>query len=187
MTEVLLFHHAQGLTPGIHQFADRLSAAGHRVTVPDLLEGATFPTVQSGVDHAESIGFDVIIERGQAAAVGLPADLVYVGFSLGVMPAQKLAQTRAGALGALFLHSAAPPTYFASSWPRGVPVQIHVTENDEWGGEECREFAAEVPEAELFLDPGSAHLFTDASLDEYDAAATDLVAERCLDLLSRWS
>jgi len=187
MADVLLFHHARGLTPGVHEFADRLRAAGHRVTVPDLFDGATFPTVESGVEHAESkIGFDVIIERGVAMAADLPPETVYAGFSMGVMPAQKLVQTRGGALAGLFLHSAIPSSYFAPTWPESVPVQIHVMEGDEWGADECKEFAADVPEAELFVYPGSGHLFTDSSLEIYDAAATDLVVERSLGLLSRW-
>lgn len=187
MAEVLLFHHAQGLTPGVHEFADRLRAAGHQVTVPDLFDGATFATVESGVEHAETeIGFDVIVERGVAAAAGLPPETVYSGFSMGVMPAQKLVQTREGALAGLFLHSAIPPTYFAPSWPEGVPAQVHVMRGDEWGADECKEFATEVPEAELFDYPGSDHLFTDSSLEVYDAAATEVVVKRCLTLLSRW-
>ena len=78
--------------------------------MPDLFDGATFPTVESGVAHAESrIGFDVVVERGVAAAADLPPETVYAGFSMGVMPAQKLVQTREGALAGLFLHSAIPP------------------------------------------------------------------------------
>ena len=189
MTEVLLFHHAQGLTPGVHEFADRLRAGGHRVTVPDLFEGATFPTVPSGVDHAESIGFDVLLERGESAAVDLPHETVYAGFSLGVMPAQKLVQTREGALAGLFLHSAVPPDYFSPAWPSGVPAHIHVMEGDEWGDlDVCKQLEAEVPEVEVFRYPGSDHLFTDSSLEVvYDAAATEQVLARSLDLLSRFS
>jgi dienelactone hydrolase len=188
MTEVLLFHHAQGLTPGVHEFADRLRAGGHTVTVPDLFDGATFPTVQSGVDHAQSIGIEVIIERGEAVAAGLPPGTVYAGFSLGVMPAQKLVQTREGALAGLFLHSAAPPDYFAPAWPSGVPAQVHVMEGDEWGDlDVCKQLEADVPEVEVFRYPGSDHLFTDSSLDVYDAAATEQVLERSLDLLARFA
>jgi dienelactone hydrolase len=104
MSEVILFHHAQGLTRGVQAFGDELRAAGHRVTVPDLYEGATFSVLEDGVAHAEQIGMDEIIDRGVAAAADLPASIVYAGFSLGVLPAQKLAQTRPGALGALLYH-----------------------------------------------------------------------------------
>ena len=187
MTSVVLFHHAQGLTDGVRRFADRLSAAGHRVSVPDLYEGATFPTVQDGVAHAEKIGFDVIIERGAAAVTDLPADLVYAGFSLGVMPAQKLAQTRPGARGALLLHSAVPAAHFGP-WPATVALQMHLTEQDPWAEEDlpaAEELAREVPGAELFLYPGSGHLICDDSLDDHDPAATDLIVERSLAFLER--
>ena len=50
MAEVLLFHHAQGLTPGIRTFADELRAAGHTVHTPDLFDGRTFPTLDDGLD-----------------------------------------------------------------------------------------------------------------------------------------
>ena len=42
MTDVILFHHAQGLTAGVRAFADELRSAGHNVTVPDLYDGATW-------------------------------------------------------------------------------------------------------------------------------------------------
>ena len=101
MAELILFHHAQGLTAGVARFADLIREAGHAVHTPDLYDGETFPDIPSGVAHAEAIGFEVVIERGSAAAAELPRDLVYAGFSLGVLPAQKLAQTRSGARGAL--------------------------------------------------------------------------------------
>ncbi|MDX6401473.1 MAG: hypothetical protein QOF27_2079, partial [Gaiellaceae bacterium] len=106
MAEVLLFHHAQGQTAGFHAFADELRQAGHTVHTPDLYDGRTFATIDEGMAYAEEIGFPAaIIERGESAASELPAELVYAGFSLGVVPAQKLAQTRPGARGALFFYS----------------------------------------------------------------------------------
>src|SRR5215212_681288 len=74
MAELLLFHHAEGLTPGV------------------------------------------------LAAEGLPEGLVYLGFSLGVLPAQMLAQTRAGARAAVLFHSCVPASEFGG-WPPGVPLQ----------------------------------------------------------------
>ena len=44
---------------------------------------------------------------------------------------------------------------------------------------------SEVPRAELFLYPGSRHLFTDRSWEEYDEASTALVIERTLAFLDR--
>ena len=100
MAEVLLFHHAQGRTPGVLGFADELRSAGHTVHTPDLYDGRTFVDLNEGVGYARDTGFETIMERGEGVAGGLPSELVYAGFSLGVMPAQKLAQTRPDAKGA---------------------------------------------------------------------------------------
>ena len=94
MADILLFHHAQGLTEGITAFADALRSAGHHVTVPDLYDGHTFSTLDEGLAHAKNVGFGTLAEAGVAAADGLPNELVYGGFSLGLMPAQQLAQQR---------------------------------------------------------------------------------------------
>ena len=130
MAGVLLFHHARGLTSGVVAFADDLRAAGHTVHTPDLYAGRTFQTGEEGVAHARELGFDTVTEAGVKAAEGLPAELVYAGFSLGVGPAQKLAQTRPGARGALLFHGGYEPTEFGPSWPAEVPVQIHAMADD---------------------------------------------------------
>ena len=114
MADVIVFHHAQGLTDGVREFVGQLRAARHRVTVPDLYDGATFATLDEGVAHAGQVGFDTIIERGRLAAEGLPDGMVYAGFSLGVLPAQMLAQTRPGAKGALLFDSCVPASEFGS-------------------------------------------------------------------------
>jgi dienelactone hydrolase/uncharacterized damage-inducible protein DinB len=191
MTDVILFHHAQGLTEGVRQFAEDLRAAGHRVTVPDLYEGQTFPTVAEGVAHAQEIGFDTVLERGRQAAEGLPEKLVYAGFSLGVMPAQMLAQTRPGANGALLFHGCLPTSEFRDgSWPRsGVPLQIHAMDRDPYFVDEgdleaARELVGKVHGAKLFLYPGDQHLFADSSLSSYDEAAARLLLQRVLAFLA---
>src|SRR6184192_3864885 len=135
MAEVLLFHHAQGLTDGVRAFADELGAAGHVVHTPDLYDGTTFSDLTEGVGYAQQVGFGTILERGRAAAEDLPNELVYGGFSLGAMPAQMLTQTRPGAQGALFFYAALPPSEFESAWPEAVPLQIHMMEDDEWAQE----------------------------------------------------
>ena len=108
MAEVLLFHHAQGLTGGVRVFADELRAAGHTVHTPDLFDGRTFQSIDEGLAYVRGIGFDEMRERGVRVANELPAELVYAGFSFGVLPAQKLAQTRPGARGALLFYSCLP-------------------------------------------------------------------------------
>ena len=185
MTEVILFHHVQGRTPGVIAFADALRAAGHHVTVPDLFDGATFPTLEAGMAHVEEIGMQTVVERGVAAAEGAVGPAVYAGMSLGVMPAQELAQNRAGARGALLLHSGVPAEAFGG-WPSGVALQVHVHADDPLGDvEDCRELVAGVEGAELYRYPGSSHLFTDASLPDHDAEHTALVLERSLAFLAR--
>ena len=189
MAEVLLFHHALGLTPGVLAFADQLRAAGHIVHTPDLFEGRTFPTLEEGVAHAEEVGFGKIIERGSRTADALPRKIVYAGFSLGVLPAQKLAQTRTEALGALFFYSCVPPTEFGSAWPREVPVQIHAMDADpiftQEGDLEAAQLVIEAAgDGELFLYPGDKHYFADPNLPTYDAAAAMLLTERVLAFLA---
>jgi dienelactone hydrolase len=186
MTEILLFHHAQGQTPGFLAFADELRAAGHVVHAPDLYDGNTFADLDDGVGYAKEVGFGTIMERGRAAAERLPNDLVYAGFSLGVLPAQMLAQTRAGANGALLFSAAFPASEFGESWPHGVPLQIHMMEGDEWAQEDlpaARELTETVDGAELFLYPGNGHLFADSSLPDYDEGAATLLKQRVLAFL----
>jgi dienelactone hydrolase len=186
VAEVLLFHHAQGLTPGCVSFADRLRAAGHGVHTPDLYDGKTFTDLDEGVGYAKEVGFGTILERGLAAAGSLPNELVYAGFSLGVMPAQMLAQTRLGAKGALLFSAALPPSEFDGPWPEDVPLQIHLMEDDEWAAEDigaARELAETVESAELFVYPGDRHLFADDSLPDYDEDAAALLTRRVLGFL----
>jgi dienelactone hydrolase len=189
MAELLLFHHAQGLTKGVSSLADEIRDAGHTVHTPDLYDGKTFEGIDAGVGHAKEIGFGTILERGKAAAEGLPNELVYAGISLGVMPAQALAQTRPGAKGAVFISGAFPPAEFDAPWPEGVPLQIHMMENDEWVLEgdldAARDIVGSTKDAELLLYEGDKHLFVDSSLADHDeGAATDLL-ERVLGFLDR--
>jgi len=187
MAEVLLFHHAQGLTMGCLAFAEELRAAGHVVHTPDLYDGKTFDDLDDGVGYAREVGFDTIGERGRLAAENLPNEIVYAGFSLGGMSAQELAQTRHGAKGALLFHSAAPPSEFGGPWPQGVPLQIHIMEADPWALEGDLDAAREIDEtvesAELFVYPGDQHLFADNSLPAYDEGAATLLKQRVLSFL----
>ncbi|MGK9169208.1 dienelactone hydrolase family protein [Inquilinus limosus] len=192
MTEILLFHHAQGLTPGVRAFADDLRAAGHVVHAPDLFDGRCFDSIDEGLAHIRTIGFEEMRERGVRIADGLPSGLVYAGFSFGVLPAQKLAQTRPGARGALLFHSCLPISgdWAFGPWPDGVPVQIHGMDNDpifvgEGDIDAAREIVAKVEDAELFLYPGDQHYFADSSLPSYDPDATALLTKRVLAFLDR--
>jgi dienelactone hydrolase len=190
MAEVLLFHHAQGQTAGVEAFADGLRQAGHTVHTPDLFDGRIFATLDEGLAYAEEVGFGNLLERGVRAADELPNELVYIGISLGVMPAQKLAQTRAGARGALLLESCVPVSEFGAAWPAGVPVQIHGMDNDPFFAGEgdidaARALVESTDQAELFVYPGDRHLFSDPSLASYDPDAAAQLRQRVLDFVAK--
>jgi len=189
MSEVLLFHHALGPTAGLHAFADELREAGHTVHTPDLFEGRAFGSIEEGVAYAREVGWGEIMARGERAAEALPNELVYAGFSLGVVPAQQLAQTRPGAKGALFFYSCLPADEFGG-WPTGVPVQIHGADADpifmeEGDVEAAGELVAAADDAALYLYPGDQHYFADSSLPSYDEAATKVLTQRVLEFLAR--
>lgn len=188
MAEIVLLHHAQGLTRGVLAFGDVLRGAGHVVHTPDLVGGRVFDTLDEGVAHLQQVGFDEVRERALRAVAGLPEALVYLGMSVGVMPAQQLAQTRSGARGALLLYSCVPVAEFGPAWPEGVPVQVHAAERDPFFVDDgdldaARALVASTPDAELFLYPGEAHLFADSSLASYDVTAATALTERVLAFL----
>jgi dienelactone hydrolase len=192
MAEVLLFHHAQGLTPGVRAFADELRAAGHTVHTPDLFDGRTFSSIPEGMAYIKEAGFDDLRARGVRTADDLPNELVYAGLSFGEAIAQELAQTRPGARGALLFYSAIPISgeWAFGPWPKGVPVQIHGMDNDpifvgEGDIDAAREIVEKVDDAELFLYPGDQHYFSDSSLPSYDVEATALLTRRVLEFLAR--
>jgi dienelactone hydrolase len=194
MAEVVLFHHVQGLTDGVLAFAVDLRGGGHTVHTPDLFDGERPATIEDGLTLTERIGDDVLGERADRAVAGLPQELVYAGFSFGVLNAQRLAQTRPGARGALLYESCVPITgeWAFGPWPAGVPVQIHGMDKDPFFALEgdidaARELVETVgPDlAELFVYPGDRHLFTDSSLPSYDPDAAALVLRRSRAFLDR--
>jgi dienelactone hydrolase len=189
LAEVVLFHHVQGLTPGVVAFADELRAAGHTVHTPDVFDGRTFATLDEGMAYAKTVGFGAILDRAVGEGEALEGDMVYAGFSMGVMPAQKLAQTREGARGALLIDACFPVTEFGDRWPQGVPVQVHGMDADPiFAGEGDRDAAQDLVDSteqgELFLYPGDVHLFADSSLPSHDQQATELMTGRILEFLS---
>lgn len=191
MPEVVLFHHALGLTPGVREFADELRRDGHVVHTPDLFAGRVFADIDSGVAYVDEMGFDVFTECGVESVEGLSNEVVYAGFSLGVLPAQRLAQTRPRARGALLFEACIPVTQFGTGWPEGLPVQVHGLEHDAFFAGEGDIDAARAlvtdsggnTRAELFLYPGDKHLFADTSLRSYSADAATLMTGRVLAFL----
>jgi dienelactone hydrolase len=194
MAEVVLFHHVQGLTDGVRAFADELRAGGHTVHTPDLFDGELPATLEEGMAFTQKVGDDELGARADRAVADLPSGLVYAGFSFGEATAQRFAQTRPGARGALLYEACIPITgdWAFGPWPDGVPVQIHGMEKDPFFGLEgdidaARELVGTVgPElGELFVYPGDQHLFTDSSLPSYDADAATLVVQRSRAFLDR--
>jgi dienelactone hydrolase len=194
MAEVVLFHHVQGLTDGVRRFADELRAGGHTVHTPDLFEGVRPATIDDGVAFVRGFGDETLDRRADRAVADLPAGLVYAGFSFGAGMAQRLAQTRPGARGALLFESCIPITgeWAFGPWPDGVPAQVHGMDQDPYFALEgdidaARELVDTLgPElAELFVYPGDRHLFTDRSLPSYDADAAALVVKRSREFLDR--
>jgi len=192
MAEVVLYHHIQGLTEGVRSFADELRRAGHTVHTPDLFDGRTFATMDEAFAVVQEAG-DAFDAKADGAAHALPGGLVYAGISWGVGAAQRLAQTRAGARGALLYEACFPITgeYAFGPWPNDLPVQIHGKGDDEFFAHEgdidaARDLVAKIgPEkAELFVYPGEEHLFVDSSLPSYDGDAVALVTQRSLHFLS---
>jgi dienelactone hydrolase len=192
MAEVLLFHHIQGLTEGVVAFADELRAAGHTVNTPDLFDGRTFDSIEDGFAYAQGLG-DAPDAEATRVADALSDALVYAGISWGVGSAQRLAQTRAGARGALLYEACYPITgeYAFGPWPADVPVQIHGKADDQFFAHEgdidaARELVETVgpDKGELFVYPGNQHLFLDRSLPTYDPEAATLVTQRTLQVLS---
>lgn len=188
MTTVVLFHDVLGKGGGVADWVAALEEAGHTVHAPDLFEGRTYATVDEGLAAVREIGFQTVLDRGRAAVADIPADVAYMGTSLGVVCAQALTQTRPGALGAVFLESCIPAGEFGT-WPKGVPVQIHGMDDDpsfvhEGDVDAARALVAEAPTAELFLYPGSGHLFTNCAAPDHDPAQAARVRERVLAFLA---
>ena len=189
MSHVILFHHALGLTSGVEAFAGELRGAGHTVSLPDLFDGDTFATLDEGVGHVDSVGVEALLRAGAGFASGDSTRTVYGGFSLGALVAHKLAQTDPSAEGALLYHYGdVPMSLFGDSWPRKVPVQLHISEYDEWREPGVVEGFVEAVQAfapaQLFEYRGAAHLFTDSTSEEFDPDASALLIERTKDFLS---
>ena len=182
MAEVVVFHHSLGLTDAIRRFAAALRDGGNTMHTPDLYGDRTFDTYEDGLAHSEELGGPMaIVARARAVVNSLPSEVVYVGFSLGVLPAQSLAQTRPGARGAVLCYSALPLGQWGdnwpATWPEGVQLQLHILDGDE-DFEIAQGLAATVPGAELFVYSGTEHYFA-----EHDERAAALLSERVLEFL----
>ena len=195
MAEVVLLHSVLGLRPGVIAAAERLREAGHTVHAPDLFDREVFDDLDAGMRKEEVLGYREIARRTNEAVAGLPAGLVFAGFSLGAVHAELLAASRPGALGAVLMHGAVPVEtldefFGVGRWPEGVPVQVHYAAEDPWvEAEEVAALGAAVRGTgaafEAHAYPGSGHLFADPDLTEYDRASSEAMWPRVLGFLDR--
>jgi len=194
MAEIVLFHSALGLRPGVTAAAYRLRAAGHTVHVPDYYDGEVFDDLDEGLRKCDALGYAEIVRRAREAVAELPAGLIFAGFSLGAVPAELLAASRPGARGALLIHSAIPVEalgeFGVERWPEGVPVQVHYADDDPWvEAEEVEALGDAVGRAGAAFEehtyPGSGHLFADPDLPEYDRASSEAMWRRAIIFLDR--
>src|SRR5436190_12389176 len=106
MAEIVLFHHAGGLTEGVVAFAGTLRDVGHTVQTPDLFGGRTFIDVREGVAYADSVGEETFAALAAEIVSPMAADVVYGGMSMGAARAAEQVLARPGAKGAFFLYGA---------------------------------------------------------------------------------
>ncbi|GAB2544076.1 dienelactone hydrolase family protein [Brachybacterium huguangmaarense] len=189
MSSLTLFHHVRGLTPGVRELAERLRAAGHEVRTPDLFDGRTFASIEEGFAHVQSLGFDAVTARGVAAFAEHPTDAVG-GLSLGAMPAQSVLQSVPGVRAGILLHAFIDPEQLDGTLPAGVPVHVHGAAEDPYFADEgdldaARAWSAAHPEVVVTVHPGSGHLFTDSSTEDFDPVETDAVVADMTALLDR--
>lgn len=183
MAQIVLFHHARGLTDGVRAFAETLRAAGHTVHTPDLYEGRLFDTTEAGVAHMQEVGQETLMRRAALATADLPDGLVYAGMSMGCGPATWLAlcERRGSARAMLYLFGAPDPQWFEVQWPEGLPAVAHQSVDDPWReAEEDAGFRERVPGGRLLDYPGNGHLFLDASTEDYDPVAAQQATEHIL-------
>ena len=186
MTRIVIFHSVLGVRRGELDAADRLRAAGHEVLVPDLLEGRVFDDYDPAMAYSRSLDPDLLNERALAAVAGLPDGFVVAGFSQGSGLAVFVA-TRRAVSGVLQFSGLNVLEWFGEDarWPAGVDSQSHQTQDDPFRDPVEEQAARDVRDAggvlELFVYPGSGHLFTDPTRpEEYDAQATELLWSRVL-------
>jgi len=187
MADVVLFHSVLGIRQGERDAAARLTADGHQVLLPDLLDGRVFDDYEPAMAWSDERGQDELLERASAAVRDVPDGFVVGGFSQGSSLAFSVALRRK--VSAVLQFSGINQLeWFGPDalWPTDVPVQAHLMSDDPFREQQVEEQAAVDISAsggrlELFVYPGAGHLFTDPTLPvEYDSAATQLMWSRVL-------
>ncbi|TWB50437.1 dienelactone hydrolase [Rhizobium sp. ERR 922] len=185
MATVIFFHSVYGLRSLEHEAVERVQAAGHKAFAPDLYDGLIARSIEEGSEFKDEIGWATICERAEWALAGLPASTVLAGFSMGAAVAASLWPKREKTAGILFLHGIAS---IAENARKGLPLQLHLADPDPFEPEEDvatwrQGVTKSGVAAEIFRYPGGGHLYTDASLPDYNAQAADLTWKRVIDFL----
>jgi len=179
MAEILLFHHAYGLTDGLRALAARLIAEGHTVHCPDCYAGVTFRNIDDGVKHLQRIGHDAVEEVARRSAREFRNADVVMGFGLGAMQAQLLAQDLRRIRGCLLMGGAFTPSALGGMWRSNTSLEIHLSDPDEWvQPAELEGLLYHAPHANVYRYTNKGHLFIDECSRDYDADAADLFEER---------
>lgn len=185
MATVIFFHSVYGLRSLEHEAVERVQAAGHKAFAPDLYDGLIARSIEEGFEFKDEIGWETICERAEWALAGLPASTVLAGFSMGAGVISSLWPKREKTAGILFLHGIAS---IAENARKGLPLQLHLADPDPFEPEEDvatwrQGVTKSGVAAEIFRYPGGGHLYTDASLPDYNAQAADLTWKRVIDFL----
>ena len=156
-----------------------MRADGHRVTLPDLFDGATSESVEGGFAIQERVGWETMMARARAAAEPLPAETALAGVSAGAQVAGTLWLERPAAEGCSCCMGRARS---------GRRVEAHLAEPEPYDDEDYLQWWAEGMRSAgldftLYRYPGAGHYFTDPSLPDHDAAAAALAVERALAFL----
>lgn len=184
MANVVVFHHVLGLTEGVLQFAESLRADGHNVWCPDLFKGKHFESLEEGCKYEEDVmGWEGMIAESEKAVADVPADAYFLGFSMGAVYAQRLAELRPGAKGAILMHGCVQGGFFATEWPAGVRLQIHQTSGDPWTDMSTMATLCEQVGGELYEYPGPGHILSDPVFPEYNAETAELILGRVKNFL----
>lgn len=179
MAEIILFHHAQGLTEGLRTLAERLHAAGHDVHTPDLYSGVVFDRLDEGLAFASRIGHDAIEEVARRSARQYPHTDTVIGFAMGAFPAQLLAQEWSKVHHVTLVAGGLPPHELSGEWRVDVRLDVHVADPDDWVPPGSLDpLMVHARGSHLHRYRGVRHMFADPSSPDYDADAADLFEER---------
>ncbi|MGS2614977.1 dienelactone hydrolase family protein [Micromonospora sp. LZ34] len=186
MRHIVLFHSVYGLRPAVLSAADRLRAAGHEVSTPDLYGVPAAETVEDGFALFDKIGEEAVLDRARAALRGLPADTVLAGFSMGAGVAGAMLAERPDTAGLLLFHGTAGAPEAVRP---GLRVQLHLADPDEYEPQpEVDEWQRAMTSAGAAVDvyryPGAGHLFTDPDVPDHDARPAERTWERSLVFLA---